>query len=62
VFLSISICESYEKLIFRKLSLFHFLKSAIMYLNDPNSYASWNIVLLVGSPKPDRLKDRGQTN
>jgi len=32
-----------------------------VYLNDPDSYAGWSFILLLGPPKPDRLKDRGQT-
>jgi len=33
----------------------------IAYLNDPDSYAGWSLILLVGPPKSGRLKDRGQT-
>jgi len=33
----------------------------IEYLIDPDSYADWSFILLVGPPKSDRLKDRGQT-
>jgi len=32
-----------------------------VYLNDPDSYAGWSFVPLVGPPKSDRLKERGQT-
>jgi len=38
-----------------------FRGGGIVYLNDPDSYAGWRFILLVGPPKPDRLKDRGQT-
>jgi len=33
----------------------------VVYLNDPDSYAGWSFVLLLGLPKSNRLKDRGQT-
>jgi len=33
----------------------------IAYLIDPDSHAGWSFILLVGPPKPDRLKIRGQT-
>jgi len=33
----------------------------IAYLIDLDSYAGWSFILLEGPPKPDRLKDRGQT-
>ena len=33
----------------------------IQYLDNVESYAGGSIVLLVGSPKPDRSIDRGQT-
>ena len=32
-----------------------------MHLSDPKGYASRSKMLLVGSPKPDRPKARGQT-
>jgi len=38
-----------------------FVVGEIAYLNDPDSYDGWSFILLVGPPKPDRLKDRGQT-
>jgi len=33
----------------------------IAYLSDPDRYAGWSVILLLGPPKPERLKDRGQT-
>jgi len=33
----------------------------IEYLNDLDSYADWSFIPLIGPPKSDRLKDRGQT-
>jgi len=33
----------------------------IAYLIDLDSYADWSFILLIGTPKSDRLKDRGQT-
>jgi len=33
----------------------------IVQLNDPDSYAGWSFILLLGPPMPDRLKDRDQT-
>ena len=38
-----------------------FRGGGIEYLHDLDSYAGWGFLLLVGSPKPDRLKGRGQT-
>ncbi|GFR85519.1 craniofacial development protein 2-like [Elysia marginata] len=35
--------------------------SELACLNDPESYAGGSFMLLVGPPKPDRSKDRGQT-
>ncbi|GFR59517.1 hypothetical protein ElyMa_005387400 [Elysia marginata] len=35
--------------------------SELACLNDPESYAGGSFKLLVGPPKPDRSKDRGQT-
>ena len=32
-----------------------------MCLRDPESYAGWSFLLLVGPPKPDRSMDRDQT-
>jgi len=42
---------------------FHlFVVKGIAYFNDPDSYAGSRVViLLVGPPNPDRLKDRCQT-
>ena len=36
------------------------LVSGLACLNDPESYAGGSLMLLVGPPKPDRSKDRGQ--
>jgi len=41
--------------------LSHFRGGGIAYLKDPDSNAGWSFILLVGPPKSDRLKDRGQT-
>jgi len=38
-----------------------FRGGGIVYLNDLDSYAGWSFIFLIGPPKPDRLKDRGQT-
>jgi len=38
-----------------------FRGEGIECLHDLDSYAGWGFLLLVGSPKPDRLKGRGQT-
>ena len=35
--------------------------SELACLDNPESYAGESLVLLVGPPKPDRSKDRGQT-
>ncbi|GFR69143.1 hypothetical protein ElyMa_002042100 [Elysia marginata] len=35
--------------------------SELACLNNPESYAGRSFMLLVGPPKPDRSKDRGQT-
>jgi len=40
-----------------------FRVGGIAYFNDPDSYAGWSFfisIILVGPPKPDRLKDRDQ--
>jgi len=42
-------------------ALSSFRGGGIEYLDDPDSYAGWSFILLVGPPKPDILKDRGQT-
>jgi len=38
-----------------------FVVGGIVYLNDPDSYADWSFILLIGPPMSDRLKGRGQT-
>jgi len=38
-----------------------FRGGGIAYLVDPGSFAGWSIILLVGPPTSDRLKDRRQT-
>jgi len=38
-----------------------FRGGGIVYLNDPDSYAGWSFVLLLGPPKSDRLNGRYQT-
>jgi len=38
-----------------------FSGGGIAYLSDPDSYSGWGFILLLGSPKTDRLKDRGET-
>jgi len=38
-----------------------FVVGGIAYFIDPDSYADRSFILLLGPPKSDRLKDRGQT-
>jgi len=38
-----------------------FVVGGIVYLNDPIAMLAGVFILLLGPPKPDRLKDRGPT-